>query len=64
MYYTDDPVADFEKYDRDCEQWRSSLPECACCGEHIQQESAVKLDDEWFCDDCLNSARRFIDVDW
>lgn len=39
MSWTDDPVADFDRYD--AEQQLDSLPVCECCGEPIQQETAV-----------------------
>jgi len=30
------------------------LPECACCGEHIQQDFAIVFGFNWFCDSCIN----------
>lgn len=33
------------------------LPTCCMCGEHIQQEDAVRINGEWFCDGCLNTQR-------
>lgn len=63
MYYTDDPISDFNKWDDDRERRLEQLPCCECCGEHIQQEDAVKLGDEWFCDDCLRDARTTIEAD-
>lgn len=64
MYYTDDPIADFERWDRDRERKRQKLPRCEGCDEHIQQEDAVYIDDKWYCDDCLYKARIAIEVDW
>lgn len=63
MYYTDDPISDFENWDRDREKCREKLPCCHICDEHIQQEFAVLLDDKWYCDDCLREARHYIEVD-
>lgn len=41
----------------DMEQSRrlERLPVCSYCGEPIQQEDAVCIDGEWFCDDCLET---------
>jgi formylmethanofuran dehydrogenase subunit E len=64
MYRTDDPIADFNRWDREQESWREQLPLCEECGEHIQQECAVLLGDHWYCDDCLRKARTPIEVDW
>lgn len=64
MYYTDDPIADFNHWDMERERRREQLPCCEECGEHIQQEDAVYLDDKWYCDDCLKKARKTIEVDW
>lgn len=53
MYVTDDPVADYERYDAEQERALERLPRCTCCNEPIQQDDAVCINDEWFCDGCL-----------
>lgn len=50
-------------YERDREKELESLPLCCMCGEHIQQEDAVHLNGEWFCDDCLKDSREEIYAD-
>ena len=47
----------------DAEQAASlhKLPKCKECGEHIQQERAVYIGDNWYCDNCLDENRRYID---
>jgi formylmethanofuran dehydrogenase subunit E len=64
MFYTNDPVADFHRWDDEREERLLKLPCCEKCGEHIQQEDAVRLGDEWYCDECLKEARKTIEVDW
>ena len=32
MIFTDDPLSDFDRYDRQQEEWLNSLPVCDCCG--------------------------------
>jgi formylmethanofuran dehydrogenase subunit E len=44
----------YDKYDREMERLRRQLPECCHCGEPIQQERAVRIDGNWYCDDCLS----------
>lgn len=58
--WTDNPERDFDRWDAEQEEWLDSLPECWCCGNHIQQEDAVRIDGKWYCDDCLNDMREGI----
>ena len=39
------------------------MPLCCMCGEHIQQEDAVRISGEWICDECIEKARENIYVD-
>ena len=32
-------------------------PICSMCGEHIQDEYAVKIGDDLYCDDCIDSMK-------
>ena len=63
MFYTDDPVRDFDRHCAEQERQLEKLPVCCDCGEHIQQEDAVVIDGNWYCDDCLDNLRTSIDVD-
>lgn len=60
MYRTDDPLADFERWDAERQAWLNSLPKCECCGEPIQQEKAVCIDGIYYCDECLDEMREWI----
>ena len=53
MFYTDDPVADFEAYDRQQEEQLERLPVCEICGEPIQDEHLYLINDEFVCEKCL-----------
>lgn len=55
--WTDDPVADFCKHDAEQEAWLEKRPECCRCGEHIQDEYAVCINDEYYCEQCLRDLR-------
>ena len=58
MYLSDDPVADFERYDREQARRLKFLPACDICGEPIQQERAFEKDGFWICDECIENNRR------
>lgn len=60
---TDDPLKDFESWDREQAKQLAKLPLCNICGEPIQQEKAFKLDGEFICDDCIDNLKEYIDVD-
>lgn len=63
MAWTDDPVADFERHDREQARRLAKLPTCQHCGDAIQQERAVCIEGFWYCDECLeNHYRKEVDV--
>ena len=53
MYYSDNPVADFERWDRDQAEKLARLPVCSHCGEPIQDDFCFEINDELFCEDCM-----------
>lgn len=63
MCYSDDPVKDFDQWDQEQQRKLERLPACRACGEHIQQENAVRLEGYYYCDACLDDMRISIDVD-
>jgi formylmethanofuran dehydrogenase subunit E len=54
MYYTDDPIADFDRYDREQAQYEARLPRCANCGEPIH-EKYYYIEGDIICEECLES---------
>lgn len=48
----------WEMHEADQERRLAKLPECADCGEPIQDESAYYINGEWICEDCMESYRR------
>ena len=67
MGFTDDPVADFERYDAEREWKLNRLPVCWCCGEHIQQEDAItirklKIGKIRICDGCASNREEIEDA--
>jgi len=52
---------DFEQRDLEQERWLERRPVCVCCGEHIQEDSAVQIQGSFYCDNCLDDMRVYID---
>lgn len=55
VFYTDDPVKDFENYDRDQARKLSELPVCADCDEPIQDSTCYEFNGEYICESCLKT---------
>lgn len=54
VYRSNDPLADFEKYDMEQCQMPEDLPECDYCGEPINTGSRYcELNDGIICEECL-----------
>ncbi len=51
--WTDDPVADYHRYDRERQKRLDSLPKCDRCKEPIQESSYYLINDEKICSDCI-----------
>ena len=62
-YYTDDPLADFERYDADRESAMALLPMCEYCGSRIQDEHYYEIDGI-LCEGCLNENFRKSTVEY
>lgn len=52
MFKTDDPIADFNAWDAECERGRDKLPRCTYCNEVIDDDH-WSINDEPVCDECL-----------
>lgn len=55
---TDDPVADFDRYDAWCQKELDKLPKCADCEDPIQDDHYYVINDKPICPDCLESGYR------
>ena len=51
---TDDPLADFDRWDAEQQATLNKLPKCAECGEPIQDDYCYEINDECVCPDCLD----------
>ena len=57
MSYIPDNYDRWKRHDAEQEAALQELPVCCQCGEHIQQEDAVCINDEYICDSCLDDLR-------
>ena len=53
MIWTDDPVADFERYDAILQEQLKQMPHCINCGEPIQDDHLFNIDGDLFCEECM-----------
>lgn len=53
MIYTDDPLADFERYDRKLAREEAKLPVCCCCDNAIYDDYCIEFNDELYCFECI-----------
>ena len=53
-YRTDDPIADFNRHEREQDKLLERLPKCADCGEPIQDDDYYEFDCYFYCWDCVN----------
>lgn len=55
MSRTDDPIADFNRYDAEQQRALDKFPVCDCCGEPIQDDVYYDIGSEKLCKECLES---------
>ena len=53
MLYTDDPVRDAMKRDKEHQMWLDSLPVCERCKEPIQDRQYYEIEGAKICSECL-----------
>lgn len=56
VFYSDDPVRDFERWDAEQSEWLEKLPKCAHCDHAIQDERLMSIDGELYHIDCAIEA--------
>lgn len=55
FYRTDDPLADFDRWDAEQQAALNKLPKCAECGEPIQDDCYYEINGECVCPACLDN---------
>lgn len=56
--WTDDPVADADRYFAKKEEELKKLPRCSECDHPIQNEYCFEFNGELICDECMHSNHR------
>lgn len=51
-FRTNDPAADFDRWDAEQERRLARLPICERCGERIQSENLWDIDGTLYCPEC------------
>ena len=55
-YYSDNPIADFNRWDKENTDWRNSRPRCYYCEEPIQTDACYVVNGHKYCLDCSEAA--------
>ena len=58
MAYTDNPVEDFHRRDKEQSEWLDTLPICAECRHPIQDDECFEFEFGLICPDCLKDNHR------
>lgn len=56
--WTDDPVRDAIRHDREQQRKLDRLPKCDICGEPIQDDTFIDYNGEYICEGCLDTEFR------
>ena len=61
MYRTDDPIADFDRWDAEQAAYEARLPHCDYCGEPCY-ETYYEINGEIICEECIEKFRHDVDT--
>lgn len=61
MYWTDDPIRDFDRWEAERERRLESRPVCDCCGERIQTEKIFSYGNIILCEDCVDDNMNYME---
>lgn len=60
VHYSDDPLADFDAWDKHQNKQLERLPVCMDCEQHIQDETAYYINGEWICQSCMSAYEQVV----
>lgn len=55
VFYSNDPIADFDAWDAAQNKQLAKLPVCADCDDPIQDDFAYYINGEWICERCMDA---------
>ena len=59
--YISDNYDLFDQHEAEQEKQLRKKPFCCKCKDHIQQDTAVKINGFWWCDECLEGSMEEIE---
>lgn len=62
--YIQDNYDRWKQHEEEKESMLNRLPVCCECGNHIQDDSAYYINDEWICENCMDSYKREVHPEW
>ena len=54
MYYTDNPINDWNNHCADQERELLKRPQCSCCDERIADDECYYINGEYICESCMD----------
>lgn len=51
--FTDDPIADYDRYCAEQEQAMQKYPVCAVCGKAITDDFLYHIEGDIYCEECM-----------
>ena len=68
MIWTSDPERDADRYldrlERDWERRMKHRPDCAICGERIEDDYAYCINGEWYHEECIEDCQQKFEDDY
>ena len=64
MFYSDDPVRDFDRYDMAQAMKEARLPVCDKCKKRIHDDIYFEIDEEILCEKCVHDEYARSTEDW
>ena len=58
MFYSDDPIRDYDRYCEHLESELAKLPKCVDCNNPIQDDDYYDVDGEYLCESCMKDRYR------
>lgn len=60
-YYSDNPIADYDRHCASQSAWLNKRPVCVSCNEHIQEDHAYEIEGEIYCEGCIKQGKFWIE---
>ena len=61
MQYTDNPIADYDRYLGEEQTRLDRLPRCCECDEPITDEQCYEINGDVYCERCMDGHRKWVE---